>query len=74
MIEYQSRAGLIMTLPIQKDTELELSLKEAEEDLLFAQLHLAAADGKVPFEDLIFIRRLIATARDQINALRRSST
>lgn len=45
-------------------------LSDTETDLLFAQTRLASIEGEVPFEDLLFIRRLIGTAFEQLKALR----
>jgi len=46
-----------------------LHLEEASGNLLLAQLHLAAVEGSVCFEDLVFVRRLIAIAMEQVTAL-----
>ena len=48
-------------------------LSETEADLLVAQTRLASIEGEVPFEDLIFIRRLIGTAFEQLKALRNAT-
>ena len=45
-------------------------LDETEADLLIAQTRLASIEGDVPFEDLIFIRRLIGVAFEQLKAMR----
>lgn len=45
-------------------------LSDTETDLLFAQTRLASIEGDVPFEDLIFVRRLIGTAFEQLKAMR----
>lgn len=45
-------------------------LDDTEADLLIAQTRLASIEGDVPFEDLIFIRRLIGVAFEQLKAMR----
>ncbi len=46
------------------------NLADAGEDLLAAQIRLAAIEGRIDFEDLMFVRRLIAVAFDQVKSLR----
>ena len=52
------------------EVDVPRRLDETETDLLFAQTRLASIEGDVPFEDLIFIRRLIGVAFEQLKVMR----
>lgn len=53
------------------DAEIPRHLDEAQHDLLLAQLHLAVIEGRVGFEELMSVRRLIAVAIDQVRTMHR---
>ena len=49
--------------------DVTAGLNQAKGDLLVAQCRLAALEDKLPYEDLIFCRRLIGSANDLLNEL-----
>ncbi len=53
----------------QISIDVAADIKQVAGDLLVAQCRLAALEGKVPYEDLVFCRRLIATVSTQLNEL-----
>ena len=54
---------------VESDFEISSALRAARDDLLVVQCRLAALEGTVRFEDLIYCRRLLATVIAEIGKL-----
>lgn len=52
-----------------RDAETRSAVQEALSDLLTVQCRLIALEDAVPFEDLLYCRRLLATAAGEVARL-----